>query len=341
MRELPFDSSVREQVCTLAASVGAERSLTQAAGGNISWKENETIFVKASGMCLADALRSDIFVALEFEGALRQINEKQYDFSVGVSEGTLRPSIETAFHIVLPQKIILHLHPVDVIARSIQVGGEIGIAQALTGLNWAWLDYCKPGEMLAREIERVSDERDVTPDVWILANHGIVVCAETVPDVEDLLHFVMGRLTLCPRKPEKMPDPAWLETWIQLGYRRPQHEVVDSLALDEISHSIAKKSWVLYPDHAVFLGAAGYFFEYAAKPDLALSAEELPVVIIVSGAGVLLSNRASSACEAMLTCYADVLLRLDDPDAVTALDSEQVSELISWDAEEYRRRMSG
>jgi rhamnose utilization protein RhaD (predicted bifunctional aldolase and dehydrogenase) len=340
MRRLPFDRPTREQVCALAAKVGIDASLTQAAGGNVSWKEQGTIYVKASGTCLADALGSDIFVPLDLSESQLKIKNRQYDFAAGADRDLLRPSIETALHVVLPQKIILHLHPVDVIARTVQVGGIEGICDALTGLNWAWLDYVKPGEMLACEIERISAERDVPPDVWILANHGIVVCAESVDKVEGLLCDVMKRLVLRPRMLRGAPDLGKLDCWMRLGYRRPKDRRIDSLALDDTSLSIARKKWVLYPDHAVFLGATGYFVESDANLDQALPGGDRPIVVIVSNAGVLLSNGASSACEAMLSCYADVCLRLDDSDAVIGLNNAQIAELIVWDAEEYRRRMS-
>ena len=46
----------------LSAALGRGPEQVQAAGGNTSWKEADVLWVKASGLWLADALERDIFV---------------------------------------------------------------------------------------------------------------------------------------------------------------------------------------------------------------------------------------------------------------------------------------
>ncbi len=49
---------------TLSAQLGADPLLVQAAGGNTSIKQDGTMWIKASGTWLMDALSKDIFVPL-------------------------------------------------------------------------------------------------------------------------------------------------------------------------------------------------------------------------------------------------------------------------------------
>ena len=46
-------------MCTM---FGANPLLVQGAGGNVSWKEEDTLWVKASGTWLSDASAEDIFL---------------------------------------------------------------------------------------------------------------------------------------------------------------------------------------------------------------------------------------------------------------------------------------
>ena len=42
--------------------IGSNSLLVQGAGGNISWKEDDVLWIKASGMWLIDAVKENIFV---------------------------------------------------------------------------------------------------------------------------------------------------------------------------------------------------------------------------------------------------------------------------------------
>ena len=62
----------------ISARVGADRLLVQAAGGNTSIKLGDTLWIKASGQWLADALAKPIFVPVDFN-ALRSAFEAGED----------------------------------------------------------------------------------------------------------------------------------------------------------------------------------------------------------------------------------------------------------------------
>ena len=59
------------EMLSFCAEIGMNRLLVQGAGGNASWKENNTLWIKASGMWLVDAKSHNIFLPIDL-GHLRE-----------------------------------------------------------------------------------------------------------------------------------------------------------------------------------------------------------------------------------------------------------------------------
>ncbi|WP_448937127.1 class II aldolase/adducin family protein, partial [Escherichia coli] len=85
---------------------------------------------------------------------------------------TLRASIETSLHALMPHRIVLHVHSVNTIAWAVRSDARDEFARRLDGLAWRYLDYHHPGLPLARAVGEVI-ARDAI-DVLILGNHGLV-----------------------------------------------------------------------------------------------------------------------------------------------------------------------
>ena len=52
---------MRETIEKFCTTIGLNPMLVQGAGGNISWKDGGTLWVKASGMWMVDAEKKDYF----------------------------------------------------------------------------------------------------------------------------------------------------------------------------------------------------------------------------------------------------------------------------------------
>jgi rhamnose utilization protein RhaD (predicted bifunctional aldolase and dehydrogenase) len=50
----------RASISAYCAEIGRDPLLVQGAGGNVSWKANDTLWIKASGTWLADAMVKDM-----------------------------------------------------------------------------------------------------------------------------------------------------------------------------------------------------------------------------------------------------------------------------------------
>jgi rhamnose utilization protein RhaD (predicted bifunctional aldolase and dehydrogenase) len=66
-------SDLWRELCAVSARLGADRAIVQGAGGNVSLKEEGTLWVKASGCWLADAEAKDIMVPLALEAVRHRL----------------------------------------------------------------------------------------------------------------------------------------------------------------------------------------------------------------------------------------------------------------------------
>jgi rhamnose utilization protein RhaD (predicted bifunctional aldolase and dehydrogenase) len=330
-----------------SAAIGADPEQVQAAGGNTSLKEAGLLWVKASGLWLADAEKRDIFVPVALPQVLDGIEAGAADpvsaaIVAALNPEDLRPSIETTLHALLPHRIVVHTHSVRTIALAIREDGEVRIAERLRDLRWAWIPYCKPGLPLTRE---VAARLAAGPaDVLVLGNHGLVVGAATVPEAAALLAEVERRLD-APVQPAADGTRAPLAALAQaLGLREPSHPAVHALAMDR--HRLGRAvAGSLYPDHVIFLGPAATSLPPGADaPELAAAVaaatERGGKLFLVPGAGALLAAGTTASADELALCLALVLDRLPPDARLRYLTAADEAELLDWDAEKYRQALA-
>jgi rhamnose utilization protein RhaD (predicted bifunctional aldolase and dehydrogenase) len=329
---------------SLSASIGRSPNLTQAAGGNTSLKAGDTLWIKASGTWLKDALVDDIMVPVAMAPLLRAVEQRDraadqpQGFTIAaLNPRGLRPSIETTVHALMPQRVVLHVHCVDTISLAVQADGEAEVARRLDGIEWAYVPYFRPGLPLARGI---AEKLRPDVDVLILGNHGLVVAAETVAGAELLLRRVRSLLAR-PARGTAAPDFAALTALAgDSGYRLPADIEAQAVALDPESRRMAQAG-SLYPDHVIFLGQGSV----VAGPgetvaDVIARLSTPPAAILFPGAGVLMRGDASAGCDAMQRCLADVTARIDVAARLNYLTAAENDELVNWDAEQYRQKLN-
>ncbi|MEI9417949.1 class II aldolase/adducin family protein [Mesorhizobium sp. Cs1321R2N1] len=326
----------------LSASIGLNPHMTQAAGGNTSLKAGDTLWIKASGTWLKDALSDDIMVPVAMAPLLKAVEQrdpvadKPQAFAIeDLNPRGLRPSIETTVHALMPQRVVLHVHCVDTISLAVQADGEAEVARRLGDIKWAWVPYFRPGLPLARGI---AEKLRPGVDVLILGNHGLVVAAETVAAAEALLHRVRSLLARQPRT-TAAPDIAAL-TALAGDYRLPADGEAHAVALDAESLDMAEAG-SLYPDHVIFLGQGSVVAEPGEDvAGVIARVGAAPVAILFPRAGVLMRGDASAGADAMQRCLADVTARVDAKARLNYLTAAENDELVNWDAEQYRQKLN-
>ncbi len=157
---------LKTQVCFFSA-LAYKRGLVCGAGGNISARESDRIYITPTG-CSLDDLRPEDLVSVRMDGTY---------------EGDVRPSIETALHIKAykarpDMRAVIHLHSY----YSIQVGllcreGDLSAMPPYTGAylmsagNVAITPFFRPGS--AELADAVAEKLKQSPAV-LMQNHGIL-----------------------------------------------------------------------------------------------------------------------------------------------------------------------
>ncbi len=337
-----------DALLSLSARIGADPALVQGAGGNTSIKEDGTLWIKASGLWLRDALARDLMVPVALEPLLDALRcgdpstERPQTYVIeDRNPGGLRPSIETTMHALLSPKVVVHVHCVDTIAHAVQVDGETLVAERLAGLPYAFVPYARPGLPLTQAIMR---RIDVDTRILVLGNHGLTVAGETVADAEALLGEVRRRLTLTARA-VVAPDIGSLERLaVGSAYRPPSDPAAHGVATDPVSCRHAGGG-SLYPDHVIFLGEGSVI---AQPGESGLDVERrfgatglpLPPTILFPGKGVLVSTAISEGALAMAGCLSHVTSRLPETARLRYFSDLENAELLGWDAEKYRQALN-
>ena len=325
----------------ISHEIGSDIDLIQGAGGNSSLKENNILWVKASGCWLSDAIDKNIFVPINNRDAIELIENGNIQNIHAMDEyqenkPSMRPSIETALHALMPHKFVLHAHALNTTSISVHNDGEIIAKNLLQDLAWAWIPYVMPGLKLAKAVQSVLIKK---PDVLILANHGLVVGGETAKEAIDLLKLVEERMARDIRKVKIIQHEKLSSIINNSLYRMPKYELSHTIAHDEFSLEVVKRG-TLYPDHVVFLGPGPMSVltldEFKNVYDKSSYVDNNPV-IIVDGLGVFVSDNFSENAESMLYCLAGILLRLRPREKLNYLTKQDEMHLMGWDAEKYRQ----
>lgn len=333
---------IRSAVQSYCAKIGCDSLLVQGAGGNVSWKENGVLWVKASGTWLKDALEQDIFVPVDLLKLKSTL--AQDDFSAlpeVVGETTLRPSIETLLHGLMPQTVVVHLHAIEVLSWLVRHNPIIDLKSKLasSGLRWTVVDYQKPGADLARKIS-IALREDPSVEIVFMANHGVVIGGESVIEVDDKLKEIVKTLSIKPLEPKHENA---MDSGIELhsDYLKIDDFGIQQLAIDPRLFNRLENEWALYPDHLVFLGEKPFVSaSWPIKESWYKNNDDYPDIIFCKGLGVFSRGRLNAAKQAQLRCYYDVLTRQQANQQLAVLEPQAISNLLNWDAEAYRQSVS-
>jgi rhamnose utilization protein RhaD (predicted bifunctional aldolase and dehydrogenase) len=180
---------------------GGKKDYVIAGGGNTSYKNDDRIWVKASGSSMMD-ITAEGFAELQRD-KLRTIYTKKYSdnsleresevkadlFNACVAGSTVRPSVETSLHEIIRYPFVVHTHPTLVNAITCSVDAEITINE-LFGDNAMYVEYTDPGYVLFQKIISTLEEWRKThrddPSIIFLQNHGVFVSADTTSEIKTI-----------------------------------------------------------------------------------------------------------------------------------------------------------
>ena len=187
---------ISKSLIDITEKVGRDINLVQGPGGNISFKSNGFMYIKASGEKMSDAKNKNIFVKTDHYKILSSLNKNDPDpiKNSWDKSSRMRPSIETTMHALMPHKYVLHVHCVNTLSWVIQKNYQEKINIFLKGINWKSVPYKKPGVDLSNEIQKIIREPYV--DVILLGNHGIVAGGDSPENVFAIIKSISEKLYL-------------------------------------------------------------------------------------------------------------------------------------------------
>jgi rhamnose utilization protein RhaD (predicted bifunctional aldolase and dehydrogenase) len=208
-----------EDLTKLSRYYGVNPEYVIAGGGNTSFKDATTLYIKSSGVPLAD-ISPEGFVRMDRQ-ALSRIWEKAYPPDPKERESAVladmmaarcpgeeakRPSVETLLHDILPFAYVVHTHPALVNGLTCSRWGEKAV-RALFNWDALWIPSTNPGYILSRTVKNALEEYKThsghLADLILLQNHGAFVGADSVEEIKGKYAHLMVRVELAiQRKPD-------------------------------------------------------------------------------------------------------------------------------------------
>lgn len=196
-----------EDLIAISRKFGQDSRFVIAGGGNTSYKDENRLWVKASGHALA-TITEDGFAVLD-RALLNEMGEKAYnedtaireeqvknDLSVACVTKDRRPSVETSLHNCMGFAFVVHLHPTLVNGLMCSVNAEAACKEIFP--DALYIEYTDPGYTLFKKvydrIKAYKAEKGKEPQVIFLQNHGIFVGGDTTAEIEGIYSEVLGKL---------------------------------------------------------------------------------------------------------------------------------------------------
>lgn len=326
---------------------GADKNFVIAGGGNTSFKDEATIWVKASGQPLA-ALTEEGLIALSRE-KLHLISEKTYSEDPVEREEQVksdlfnsildpsqnkRPSVETSLHEIIRYRFVVHLHPTLVNGVLCSRNAK-NLTLQLFGERVLFVPYTDPGYTLFKKLESdIFDYRNKfgkDPEIIFLENHGVFVGAETIKEIKNIYSEIISTIE------KRVPQVSDIE---QLSYNQLMHKVLpvirmmlseDKLKIIRYRHNtlIAKYytnqqefhkiSLPLIPDIIVYCKTRYLYIEQSSTAEKILDSfrnqlprfqneyGHLPKVVIIKDMGIFAVDDNYAAAESVLDVFEDLI----------------------------------
>ena len=335
------------QLIEVSRLYGNNKEYVIAGGGNTSYKDDQTIWIKSSGQPLA-MLDENGLVALSRE-KLHIISGKIYSddpvsreeqvkndlFNSIIDPGqSKRPSVETSLHELIRYKFVVHLHP-TLINGILCSRNAKNLTLKLFGEKTLFVTYTDPGYTLFKKLEseiiRYRDQYSSDPQIIFLENHGSFVSADSVEEIKKIYEQIISvietqfsRLTdICdlPYNPvlfKVLPALRILLSGDRPKVIRCRHNTLIAKYYQN-QQEFHKISLPLTPDIIVYCKTRYLFIEQYASAEKILDSIKmqlprfqneygyLPAVIIIKNAGIIALENSVASAEIILDVYEDLI----------------------------------
>jgi rhamnose utilization protein RhaD (predicted bifunctional aldolase and dehydrogenase)/NAD(P)-dependent dehydrogenase (short-subunit alcohol dehydrogenase family) len=336
-----------KELIEISKYYGNDKEYVIAGGGNTSYKDNETIWIKASGQSLAE-LTEEGLVSLN-RAKLQVISSKVYsenssereqqvltDMFAGITDAVKnkRPSVETSLHEIIQYKYVVHLHP-TLINGILCSRNAKSLTNKLFGESVLFVPYIDPGYTLFKKLEseiisyREKNKHD--PKIIFLENHGSFVGADTTEEIKSIYTEIILKigeqitpieatesLPYNPLLNKALPALRMILSKTQPGIIRFRHNSLISRFYQN-QQEFHKISLPLTPDIIVYCKTRYLFIEQSGTAEKILDSLKYqlphfiseygytPKVFIIKDLGVFAIAESYASAEACLDVYEDLI----------------------------------
>ncbi|MDR1930601.1 MAG: class II aldolase/adducin family protein [Treponema sp.] len=196
------------ELAALSRFYGSGEEYVIAGGGNTSFKDDEYLYIKGSGVSLA-VIDEGGFVKMD-RSKLADIWTKAYGGGDEAREAAVlsdmlaarcpgeehkRPSVEVQLHDLLPFAYVVHTHPALVNGLTCSRDGE---EAALKLFDAVWIPSTNPGYILSLAVKDAvasyRAEKGREARIIFLQNHGVFAAADTAGEIKLIYDKIMDTL---------------------------------------------------------------------------------------------------------------------------------------------------
>lgn len=367
-----------EDLIAISRKFGQDSRFVIAGGGNTSYKDENRLWVKASGHALA-TITEDGFAILD-RTLLNEMGEKAYNEDTAIREEQVkndlavacvtkdrRPSVETSLHNCMGFAFVVHLHPTLVnglmcSANAEAVCGEI-FPEAL------YIEYTDPGYTLFKKVyDRINAYKAANgkePQVIFLQNHGIFVGGDTTAEIEGIYSEILGKLEA---KVAALPEggsevsptvtdviPAIRQMLSRAGRGLKTLKVTKNALVDYfLDGSREKIAAPFTPDIIVYCKSAYIFIDAESDEEILKQAEEkieafaaekgyTPKVLLIKGVGLVAVGDNSKNAQIITDVFTDamkVAFYAQSFGGEHPMEKAWIDFIDNWEVENYRRKVA-
>jgi NAD(P)-dependent dehydrogenase (short-subunit alcohol dehydrogenase family)/rhamnose utilization protein RhaD (predicted bifunctional aldolase and dehydrogenase) len=326
---------------------GRNKECVIAGGGNTSFKDDQTIWIKASGQPLAE-LTEEGLVVLNREKlhvissnnypddtSLREEHVKTDMLASIIDQGrNLRPSVETSLHEIIRYRFVVHLHP-TLINGLLCSRNARSLTQKIFGESVLFVPYTDPGYTLFKKLEsEIISYREKLmhdPQIIFLENHGSFVGADTTEEIRKIYDDIFQKIgehldplpeiTPLPYNPllnRVLPGLRMLLSGDKPGVIGFRHNSLIAKFYQN-QQEFHKISLPLTPDIIVYCKTRYLYIEQTSTADKILDSFRYqlphfiseygytPKVLIIKDLGVFAIAESYASAEACLDVYEDLI----------------------------------
>jgi rhamnose utilization protein RhaD (predicted bifunctional aldolase and dehydrogenase) len=368
------------ELVEVSRNYGKDKTFVIAGGGNTSFKDENHIWIKASGVAL-ETIDENGFVCLSRE-KLKIVSTKAYSPDTTqreaevkadladaiVSQGNNRPSVETSMHEIIEYKYVIHTHPTKVNAVMCSLNAE-SVCSGLFGDQSLFIPYTDPGYILFKKVEteiaEFSTKYGKAPKIIFLENHGVFVAADTVEEINELYSSIIEKINGKIREPLPADVPVFFDSILteKVKELHPGFETFSAKGIKSnlILHfaknynNFLSADTAFTPDdivyckaHYVFIPASGNKQEQFQSTRNIIAGYVgtygyLPKVLVLEGEGVVAVEDSVKSVLNVLEVYTNILkisFLSENFGGPKFMSNTQIEFIDNWEVENYRRKLA-